>query len=45
MNEKIDKLIDLIDSQQNNKLVLLLKSIIPEYLSQNSEYEELDKND
>lgn len=45
MNEKIDKLIDLIDSQQNNQLVLLLKSIIPEYLSQNSEYEELDKND
>ncbi|MEE3145327.1 MAG: polysaccharide biosynthesis protein, partial [Bacteroidota bacterium] len=45
MSEKIDKLIDLIDSQQNNKLVLLLKSIIPEYLSQNSEYEELDKND
>jgi len=45
MSEKIDKLIDLIDSQQNNQLVLLLKSIIPEYLSQNSEYEELDKND
>jgi len=45
MNEKIDKLIDLIDSQQNNQLVQLLKSIIPEYLSQNSEYEELDKND
>ena len=45
MNEKIDKLIDLIDSQQNNQLVLLLKSIIPEYLSQNSEFEELDNND
>ena len=45
MSEKIDKLIDLIDSQQNEKIVLLLKSIIPEYLSQNSEYEELDKND
>ena len=45
MSEKIDKLIDLIDSQQNKKIVLLLKSIIPEYLSQNSEYEELDKND
>ena len=45
MSEKIDKLIDLIDSQQNNQLVLLLKSIIPEYLSQNSEFEELDKSD
>ena len=45
MNEKINKLIDMIDSQQNNQLVLLLKSIIPEYLSQNSEFEELDKSD
>lgn len=45
MNKDIDELINLIDSQQNEKLVRVLKSIIPEYVSQNSEFERLDKND
>ncbi|MDG2154108.1 MAG: polysaccharide biosynthesis protein [Crocinitomicaceae bacterium] len=45
MNEKINDLIALIDGQKNSQLVLLLKCIIPEYLSKNSEFEELDKND
>lgn len=44
MEQKIDELIDLIDGQKNNKLVLLLKNLIPEYVSKNSEFEELDKS-
>ena len=44
MNDKINKLISLIDGQKNQKLVLILKEIIPEYVSQNSEFEELDKS-
>lgn len=43
MNQKINELISLIDGQKNEQLVLLLKKMIPEYLSKNSEYEELDK--
>ena len=43
MNQKIDELIALIDSQKNKELVVLLKNIIPEYVSKNSEFEELDK--
>ena len=43
MNDKINKLISLIDGQKNQKLVLILKEIIPEYVSQNSEFEKLDK--
>jgi len=45
LNDDIDELIDLIDSQQNEKLVKILKHIIPEYVSQNSEFERLDNND
>ena len=45
LNPKINDLIALIDGQKNNELVRLLKNIIPEYLSKNSEFEELDKND
>ena len=43
MNDEINKLISLIDGQKNQELVLILKEIIPEYVSQNSEFEELDK--
>ena len=43
MGHKIDELIDLIDGQKNNQLVLILKNLIPEYVSKNSEFEELDK--
>ena len=41
---KINALIDLIDAQKNDKLVALIKSIVPEYLSQNSSFEKLDKH-
>jgi FlaA1/EpsC-like NDP-sugar epimerase len=44
MEQKIDELIDLIDGQRNNQLVLILKNLIPEYVSKNSEFEELDKS-
>ena len=44
MGRKIDELIDLIDGQKNNQLVLILKNLIPEYVSKNSEFEELDKS-
>lgn len=44
LENKIDELIDLIDGQKNNELVLILKSLIPEYVSKNSEFEELDKS-
>ena len=42
---KINALIDLIDAQKNDELVALIKSIVPEYLSQNSSFEKLDKDD
>ena len=42
---KINALIDLIDAQKNDELVALIKSIVPEYLSQNSSFEKLDKHD
>ena len=41
---KINALIDLIDAQKNDELVALIKSIVPEYLSQNSSFEKLDKH-
>ena len=44
IEQKIDELIDLIDGQRNNQLVLILKNLIPEYVSKNSEFEELDKS-
>ncbi|MDB3905327.1 polysaccharide biosynthesis protein [Crocinitomicaceae bacterium] len=44
LEHKIDELIRLIDGQKNNELVLLLKTLIPEFVSKNSEYEELDKS-
>ena len=45
-NEKeIDALINLIDEQKNDQLVKVIKTIVPEYLSQNSSFEKLDKND
>ncbi len=42
-NDKINKLVSMIDSQKNREIVLILKDIIPEYVSQNSEFENLDK--
>jgi FlaA1/EpsC-like NDP-sugar epimerase len=40
----VNELVDLFKEQNNHALVAKLKSFIPEYLSQNSEFESLDKN-
>lgn len=42
VNREISKLIDLFDEQDNVKIVRQLKSIVPEYISNNSVYESLD---
>lgn len=42
-NSKIDEFIPFIEQQDNFKIVRLMKEIVPEFLSQNSIYEELDK--
>ena len=39
----IENLIELFDSQNNIEIVKLMKKIVPEYISNNSEYVELDK--
>jgi len=39
----IDELINLFESQQNENIVLKMKEIVPEYISNNSEFELLDK--
>lgn len=39
----IDTLIQLFDSQNNVEIVKLMKKIVPEYISNNSEFENLDK--
>ena len=44
-NSKINKLIGLIDAQKNDELVKVIKEIVPEYVSQNSSFEKLDKHD
>lgn len=45
-NEKqldaIEELIHLFESQQNDQIVLKMKEIVPEYISNNSEFEKLD---
>jgi nucleoside-diphosphate-sugar epimerase len=43
VNEKITQLIELFHSQNNIKIVLFMKNLVPEYVSNNSEFEELDK--
>lgn len=42
INPKIDKLIELFGSQNNNAIVALMKEIVPEYISKNSVFEQLD---
>ena len=42
-NTKIDEFLPLIAEQDNFKVVKLMKEIVPEFLSQNSIYEELDR--
>jgi FlaA1/EpsC-like NDP-sugar epimerase len=41
-NSKIDGFLPLIAEQDNYKVVKLMKEIVPEFISQNSIYEELD---
>ncbi|MBI1837111.1 MAG: polysaccharide biosynthesis protein [Flavobacteriia bacterium] len=40
---EIENLIKLFESQKNNEIVQKMKNIVPEYISNNSEYELLDK--
>lgn len=40
---EIDNLLKLFDEQDNAQIVKLMKSIVPEFLSKNSIYQELDK--
>ena len=42
-NTKIDGFIELIKNQDNMGVVRLMKEIVPEFISQNSIYEQLDK--
>ncbi len=42
IKEKINRLIRLFDAQNNVEIVALMKDIVPEYVSNNSEYERLD---
>jgi FlaA1/EpsC-like NDP-sugar epimerase len=43
INSKVNELIALFDSQNNMEMVRLLKQLVPEYISRNSEYESLDR--
>tara|TARA_B110000908_G_scaffold172586_1_gene241041 strand:- start:923 stop:2626 length:1704 start_codon:yes stop_codon:yes gene_type:complete len=43
IDQKINSLIGLIDGQKNDELVRIIKEIVPEYRSQNSTFEKLDK--
>ncbi|MBI2259704.1 MAG: polysaccharide biosynthesis protein [Flavobacteriia bacterium] len=43
IEEKIDNLISLFNEQDNMKLVKVMKEIVPEYISNNSEFSSLDK--
>ena len=40
---QIDQLIGLFERQQNDNIVSKMKQIVPEYISNNSEFELLDK--
>lgn len=42
IKEKVTELVALFDTQNNLEMVRLLKLLVPEYVSQNSEYEKLD---
>ncbi len=43
ITEIIEELISLYDSQNNKNIVKLMKDIVPEYISNNSEFSTLDK--
>lgn len=40
----IDELIELFEGQENAKIVAKMKEVVPEYISNNSVYEQLDKH-
>lgn len=42
LGQEIDALIALFDEQNNQEIVLKMKEIVPEFISQNSTYEKLD---
>ncbi len=42
VSEKINKLIELFDKQNNEQIVSFMKTILPEFKSNNSEFEKLD---
>ncbi len=43
VDEKITQLVQLFRTQNNSKIVTYMKSLVPEFLSNNSAFEELDK--
>jgi hypothetical protein len=43
VKEQIQELIDVLAEQNNMSIVNQMKKIIPEFISQNSIYEQLDK--
>ena len=45
VNEKINTLINLIPTCDNFKIVAQMKAIVPEFISNNSIYSCLDKNE
>ena len=42
IRNEIDQLIGLFKQQRNDEIVAKMKSIVPEYISANSEFERLD---
>ena len=42
VSNQVQSLIDGFESQDNNAMVSLMKQIVPEYQSKNSEFEKLD---
>ncbi len=42
ISNEIESLIDIVSTQNNNKIVTKMKSIVPEYKSKNSIFEQLD---
>jgi FlaA1/EpsC-like NDP-sugar epimerase len=45
ISSRVGNLVNMIDTQKNVAMVRALKSLVPEYVSRNSEYEKLDQND
>ena len=41
--QRVQELVDLFSSQDNDSIVQKMKEIVPEFISNNSRYEKLDK--